>query len=210
MAPAPKVAPLPKQHEPEAEPARPAQPVVVVPVTPVLAKSSAEITLVDNSGHPISDARITIKIPAQGAEPAQTRPVPLRDRNLYVVDDVPVGEIEFLIEADLLKAHTQTASVVEGKPLVLAVTLLPAATLGSQLRGLVRSYTGTGLKASIQVDPGTLRATCGDDGSFELALPPGNYKVLIEAEGYRAQRRSLQVREEGVTVLNADLQELAP
>jgi uncharacterized membrane protein len=115
-----------------------------------------------------------------------------------------------LVEADLLKPHTESVIVSEGSPAEIEVKLEPAASEGSQLRGLVRSYSGQGIAASVTVEPGDHTTKCDEEGSFELDLPPGVYKVIIEAEGYRSQRRTLRVRKEGVTVLNADLQQAAP
>jgi hypothetical protein len=85
------------------------------------------------------------------------------------------------------------------------VSLAPAAT-GSQLRGLVRSYAGKGLRASVRVEPGGIQAECDDDGVFSIDLAPGDYDVIVEAQGYRPQKRRLTVGKDGVTVLNADLQ----
>lgn len=181
--------------EPEKDPVDPGPAPVVT--------STVRVTVVDSKNHPISDAEVTIETPAsEGGVP-----VPLESRNTYVLSDVPVGEIEIRVRAELLKPHAEAVTLKEGEATEIAVKLQPADTLGSQLRGLVRSYSGAGVKASVRVVPGDHQTICGEDGSFELDLPPGTYQVIIEAEGYRSQRRTLHVRKEGVTVLNADLQE---
>lgn len=172
--------------------------------------SSLRVIVVDKTGHPISDAKVTVDIPKTPTTPAEQKVVPLDETNVYVLDGILVGEVEVLVQADLLKPHTESVIISEGAPAEIKVKLEPAASEGSQLRGLVRSYSGEGISASVTVEPGGHSAKCDEEGSFELDLPPGVYKVIIEAEGFRSQRRTLRVRKEGVTVLNADLQQAAP
>lgn len=173
---------------------------------PAVPTSNIFVTVVDANNHPISDAEVTIVLAENDQGEGGSRSVPLSDRNIYVINDIPIGEVEITVKADLLKTQTQTILLREGEPAEIGFTLEKADDVGSQLRGLVRSYAGEGVKASVRVEPGTQSTLCDHDGSFELDLPPGVYKVIIEAEGYRSQRRTLRVRKEGVTVLNADLQ----
>ena len=43
------------------------------------------------------------------------------------------------------------------------------------------------------------------DGSFLADVDPGSYEVVIEADGHARQRRRVEVPEDGVVILNADL-----
>lgn len=199
----PDVKEEPKEEKPEEKPPEKQGP-------PPVIRSSVQVTVVDQTGHPISDAKVRVEVPkAEGHEAADLE-VPLESRNIYMLDGIPVGDVSIVVTADLLKPHTESVRIVEGQPVQVEVKLLPSATLGSQLRGLVRSYSGEGITASVTVEPGGHTAKCDSSGVFELDLPPAVYTVIIEAEGYRSQRRSLRVRKEGVTVLNADLQQAAP
>jgi hypothetical protein len=74
-----------------------------------------------------------------------------------------------------------------------------------QLRGLIRSFRGKGLRAGITIEPGATRLESDADGSFEVDVPPGIYRVKIEAPGFGAQEREIRIEDNGVTVLNADL-----
>lgn len=189
------------QQKPDVAPDKPAE-----QGPPPVITSSVRVTVVDYKNHPISDAEVTIDLPEADQEEGSSRRVPLDDRNVYVIGEIPIGEVDITVKAELLKAQTQTIVLKESEPTELEFKLEKADNVGSQLRGLVRSYSGEGVNASVRVEPGEQRATCDADGSFELDLPPGVYQVIIEAEGYRSQRRTLRVRKEGVTVLNADLQ----
>jgi hypothetical protein len=75
----------------------------------------------------------------------------------------------------------------------------------AQIRGLVRSFGGRGLRAHIRVEPLGLDAAADEAGFFELDVPPGRYDVHIEADGYRPQQKSVVVEKDGVIILNADL-----
>jgi hypothetical protein len=75
----------------------------------------------------------------------------------------------------------------------------------AQLRGLVRSLGGRGLRARIRVDPLGIEVLADEAGFFELDVPAGRYEVQIQAEGYQAQQKRVVVEKDGVVILNADL-----
>jgi uncharacterized membrane protein len=114
--------------------------------------------------------------------------------------------VELSIEADLLQSYNQEVTLVADEEKVVSITLRKAVAQDGQLRGLVRSFSGQGVTAKVNVQPGQLEVFCDEQGAFELDLPPGTYTVTIEAEGYLAQKRPVRIRKDGVTVLNADLQ----
>lgn len=81
----------------------------------------------------------------------------------------------------------------------------PPPVPAGQLRGLIRSFKGQGLRATVVVAPLGSEAKTDADGAFALDVPPGVYQVEIAALGYRPQRREVRIEENGVTILNADL-----
>ena len=197
--PPPKRPPAPttpaiSEPEPEPEP------------EPVLAKTAAYVVeVVDTTGHPISDAEVNLERENPDGT-WETFRLPLQHLNRYELAGVPVGSARVVVEADLLRPHRELVEVTEKGVNLLRVELRKVGSAGSQLRGLVRSYSGRGLRATITVTPGDHRIECDENGEFELDLPPGGYQVMIEAKGYAPQKRALSVGKEGVTVLNADLQ----
>lgn len=176
------------------------------PVEVVQPTASIRVVVVDHTGHPISDATVTLEYPETKELPGKTIAIPLLSTNLYVMDSLPPGKARLIIEAELLGGRSEVVELVKDKPTEVTITLSDQATHQSQLRGLVRSYSGEGIKASVSVGPGDHNATCNEQGEFELMLPPGDYQVTISADGFQTQKRSLRVQDEGVTVLNADLQ----
>jgi hypothetical protein len=204
-----KKEPPPPQKKEEEEKAKGENEKAVEAPPPVAKKiipGSIQVTVVDGSGHPISDAMVTIEFDGKDGREKEKFIVPLQQKNIYVLDEVLPGTARLKIEADLLREQTRAVTIVEGTALEMGIQLSSEGSVGAQLRGLVRAYSGAGLKASVRVEPGGHEAVCDDSGEFEINLPPGTYEVIISAEGYSEQRRKLSVGEEGVTVLNADLQ----
>ena len=56
----------------------------------------------------------------------------------------------------------------------------------------------------MKIEPGD-RTLTTKDGRFEADVAPGSYEVTITAPGYETQRRRVEVEQNGVTLLNADL-----
>lgn len=193
----PPAPPPPPQPSPEETPS---------PAVPPPEPAALRITVSDETGHPISDALVTIEMPAGEGREAKTLQVPLEELNVYALEGLEAGQVDVTISAALLQPHSQQLSLSAGETAEVQVKLAKDVSAGSQLRGLVRDYSGAGIAASIRVRPGDFQVTCNQAGEFVLDVPPGTYDVVITAEGYRSQTRRLKVRKEGVTVLNADLQ----
>jgi len=202
---------LVQKPKPVVGPAQPAKPVEAAPVVeqpppPPPPKARVLVEIVDEDGHPISDARVTLMRPDAKGDPGSVYEVPLVELNRYAVGDLEPGVVELSIEADLLQSYTQEVTLVGDAEQVMSIKLRKAVAKEGQLRGLVRSFSGQGVAAKVQVTPGEREVFCDEQGAFELDLPPGTYTVIIEAEGYLAQKRPVRIRKDGVTVLNADLQ----
>ncbi|HEX6240831.1 MAG TPA: carboxypeptidase-like regulatory domain-containing protein, partial [Polyangiales bacterium] len=90
-------------------------------------------------------------------------------------------------------------------------SLEPGASTGV-LRCLVRSFESSALRAEISVrdQSGQRVASSQTDasGTLELTLPPGQYRVMIEAGGYRSQRTNVQVAANEVAILNVDMRKV--
>jgi carboxypeptidase family protein len=177
--------PAPDQPAPLRRPAPPAPGALLVNVTTL-------------DGFPLSDAHVELRVGA--AE----QPVPHERLERYHLAGVAPGEVELRVGAERLATITRRVRVEPGQTLVVDVRLSPAARSG-QIRGLVRSFDGRALKARIRVEPlGTLLSTDAA-GSFSVDVPSGHYDVVIEAPGHGRQTRAVEVGEDGVVIVNADL-----
>jgi hypothetical protein len=186
-SPPPPPATAPK---PEATPVPP--PVAPVPATTTLA---GKIT--DTSGQGLENARVTLTVGGKTLE-ADTAA-----DGSFTIGEVPVGDVELRVQALGYVTVKRRLSARQGAG--VAVALEPALPAG-QLRGLIRSFAGDPLSARVAVEPGGLAAQTDPEGRFELDLAPGSYRVVIEAEGFRPQKRTVRIENRGVTVINAELE----
>jgi len=112
--------------------------------------------------------------------------------------------------ADFAKATPNEAPkpVAEEKPVPVVEKPIeepaPSAPSG-QLRGLIRSFKGQGLRATVRVEPLGVESQADEEGAFSIDVPPGAYQVQIVTKGFKTQTREVRIEENGVTVLNADL-----
>jgi len=180
-------APLPRRPEPAAPPA--------------LASLEVHVSTLD--GYPLSDATVEI------VEGEQAIEVPHGQLESYRLEQIAPASATLRVSAARLQTYTQPIVLKPGKPLVVDVKLAPAPPTG-QVRGLVRSFSGAGLRARIRIEPLGKEIQTDAAGNFQLDVPPGTYEVVVEASGHAAQRRHVQVPEDGVVILNADLLRGAP
>jgi hypothetical protein len=163
---------------------------------PALASLEVHVTTLD--GYPLSDATVEI---VQGE---QTTAVPHGELESYRLEQIAPASASLRVSAARLQTSTQPIELKPGQPLVVDVKLAPAPPTG-QVRGLVRSFSGVGLRARIRIEPLGKEIQTDPGGNFQLDVPPGTYEVVVEASGHTAQRRHVQVPEDGVVILNADL-----
>ncbi|MDB4994715.1 MAG: hypothetical protein JWM74_2147 [Myxococcaceae bacterium] len=124
----------------------------------------------------------------------------------FAVDDVPVGHVRIVARATGYEDATTEADVVARAPATVDLVMKRVIRPG-QLRGLVRSFNGKPLAATIRVEPLGSETKTDADGMFQIDLPPGAYEIVVAAPGHAGQRRPVQVDENGVTILNADLRQ---
>jgi hypothetical protein len=173
------------------------EPPVPVPVAPV-ALASLEVHVTTLEGYPLSDAKVELLDDDRAIE------VPHGQLERYRVEQLVPRSAILRVSAARLQTQTQPIQLRAGAPLVVEVQLSPAPPTG-QVRGLVRSFNGVGLRARVRVLPLGKEIQTDGAGTFQLDVPPGSYDVVVEAPGHGTQRRRVQVPEDGVVILNADL-----
>jgi hypothetical protein len=168
------------------------------PEPAILPPSSLEVDVLTEDGHPLSDARVEI------SSDGQTWSLPHVHLQRYRSTGLRARELVLRVSAERLGTVTQTIQLAPGATRHIEVRLAPAAPTG-QLRGLIRSFDGKGLAARVRVEPLGLKLRSDARGSFQVEVPPGKYKVVLEAPGHAPQTRDVEVGEDGVVILNADL-----
>lgn len=157
--------------------------------------------VLDPGGQPIVGATVTVD-PGQGEAP---EPVTTGDDGSFEIADVPTAPGATLtVAAEGYRESTESLDLSAGGTITSEVALerdLPS----GQLRGVIQSFRGQPVAATITVTPGDHEITAGEDGSFEIDLDPGDYEVVITAPGYADQTRPIHIEQQGVTILNVDL-----
>jgi hypothetical protein len=127
-----------------------------------------------------------------------------------LVADLPPGEHTLTISAEGFAPQTVTTRLAAGESPRIEVVLSQHQPSG-QLRFLVRDHeTGEPLAANIQVkraDGGAAEQDhkANDQGRFELDLPPGRYQVEVKLYGWRKQKKTVEIEDESVTLIDAAL-----
>ena len=160
-------------------------------------RSSLHGTVTDADGAQLAAVRVALQL---GAD---TYTVKTAVDGSFSLQDLPRGEAELRITDDGIEPVAQTVRL--DRPEVEVSVRVTRRAIGTQLRGLVRSFAGTPLPAKVRVLSAGSSVTADNDGRFVLELPPGVYQVEIECDGYLTQQRRVSVQENGVTVLNVEL-----
>ena len=206
---------LPLGPAPERKTPAPPAPARVAPppAAPAVVVSSVRGSVLDEKHAPIAGARV--KVTSLQVTSVQTGPTTdgsSGDEHVaeagadgsFTIDGVRTGRVRIVASASGYRDASVEANVEAGTPspveLVMSRTVRPG-----QLRGLVRSFSGKPLAATIRVEPIGIESKTGADGTFQIDVPPGSYEVVVAAPGHTGQRRPIQVEENGVTILNADL-----
>ncbi|HEX6244181.1 MAG TPA: carboxypeptidase-like regulatory domain-containing protein [Polyangiales bacterium] len=196
-----KRAPEPADVPPAA--VTPAAPVAVSTPLPEPARDGAlRLRVLDAGGAPLADADVRLD---------QSGNVSRSDAAGSVsFAAVPFGRHLVSVEADGFQPREQTLEHAPETALHdVALEALPAS---GQLRLLVRDHrSGEALAAEITVDAVDAAAPTArvqrelQAGKLTLDLAPGRYQVTIRLKGYRKQKKSLEIEDRSVTILDVAL-----
>jgi uncharacterized membrane protein len=173
-------------------------PPVAVPVAVAAKNGELALRVTGQGGAKITGGAVEIR------SGDKTERVEAGEDGGFPARTLPAGTVHVTVSAEGFTPAERDISIEQGKKLELAIELSPAPPSG-QLRGLVRSFNGRGVAASIRVDPLGVEAKADTDGNFTIDVPPGNYEITIRAEHFKAQHRKVHIDQNGVTVLNAEL-----
>jgi hypothetical protein len=176
-------------------PVAPARRVAEPPKAP---ETEIEVGITDDVGIPLKEAKVQVEVGGK------TVPLEPDEKGRYRASRVPLGPGKLTVEARGRKKVEQRIDLNSRTPLKLEIRT-DADLPSGQVRGLIRSFDGKPIAAKITVEPGGAQTHTDDQGFFQIDVPPGSYQILVEARGFHAQRRSVQVEKDGVLILNADL-----
>ncbi len=176
----------------------PPPPPPPIAVAAVAKPASVELELLDDRGQPLQRAQAVV---TQGeTETALTEVSP----GHYRLDNARPGRAHLRVRAEGFQLVERDIDLTNGSAARVDVRAEQALPAG-QVRGLVRSFRGKRLAASVHVEPGGTATKTDAEGFFQIDVPPGDYEVVIESVGYQTQRRHAKVEKQGVVIVNADL-----
>ncbi|MBN2529193.1 MAG: carboxypeptidase regulatory-like domain-containing protein [Deltaproteobacteria bacterium] len=192
-----------EEIEPVVTPQLPIEPkdetLIAAPREELETGSIASVVL-DSDGLPVAGANVTVS-----AGESFTATVKTNREGRFEIDNVPSGVATMTIQMPFFETREQTVEVAGGQTWAEEMPPLQESEVGSQIRGLVRNFEGSPIDATITVNPGGAQIEADDTGEFLLDVEPGKYVVVIEAHGYKTQRRRVKVGKNSVEILNVEL-----
>lgn len=183
------------------------------PVT-ITVVETADVSgeVVDETGKPVVGAKVEVKAKNN------TGTAVTDDKGTYIVAKLPIGKtekgvttlddtaVEISASVDGKKPGVTTMTLTKGENKVAKLTLEAVLPPG-QLRGNVRStVNGKPLAgATIKIEPGGKSVTTAADGTFEIDLEPGTYKIKASAAGLKDQELDVTIDPNGVALKNIEL-----
>jgi hypothetical protein len=181
---------------------------------PILVEISG--TVVDTAGKPVVGAKVSATLKNSQVEPTITD-----DKGAFTLKGVRIGQttdgketidetgVEVNVDVSGMKpGKASIAQIAKGSNTVPPITIEPVLPPG-QLRGVVRSLAAGGKNvegAEIKVTPGDAHATTAADGTFQIDLAPGTYKITVTKNGLKTQELDVTIDPNGVAIKNIDLQ----
>jgi hypothetical protein len=89
----------------------------------------------------------------------------------------------------------------------VTLSLSPRLTkIPGTLRGTIKSVTGTKIaNATVLIPEVDKTIQAGPDGEFNINLDPGEYKIVVSAQGFKTQNKVIHIKEGSTVILNMDL-----
>lgn len=179
-----------------------AQPALLLPPSEPAHLASLSGVLTDPTGAPLPEVTVKLQAPdglLETISDAQGR---------YSFEQLHPGKAELRADASGFKSASWQVEI-KGADIQLPARALEPGESTGVLRCLVRSFESAALKAEVSVrDARGRRVASGNTdsaGSVEFSLSPGEYRVMIEAAGYRGQRSQVRVDANEVAILNVDM-----
>jgi hypothetical protein len=173
-------------------------PVTLTPVPPLASLSGAVVD--EKSGKPVAQALITI-------EGESISPFVTDERGRFRTAGLPLREYTLSIRSTGYQLSKMTARPNATRPVNITVKLQPRLVVDpGTIRGQIKGVGGGKLGSiTILIPELDRQVEATQEGTFSLAVQPGDYTLVISAKGFRTQRKSIRVKEGGTVILNIDL-----
>ncbi len=169
---------------------------------PVEKATAAPVSgvVLDAEGAPLAQVEVELEV----GEYSKT--VTTDGQGKYVFDQVPFGKGQLrakTVDYDPVTLDVDVSG--KGERVELPQVRMKLQALAAQLQGLVQTFDGKPVAATITITPPGKQHRAGADGRFSIDVEPGTYTVKISAPGFAPQSHVVTVGEKAVVVVNADL-----
>ncbi len=156
--------------------------------------------VLDEAGLPVRGAVVRVTVTG-GVSQARVA----GDDGAYAVEQLAPGTYQVVVSATGRPEIQRTVEV--GAEVAQVDARLGDVLPPGQVRGTVRTFAGVAVSgATVRLEElGSERLT-DTLGGFEIDAAPGEYTVVVSARGFRGQRRTVRLSQNGVLVLNIDLE----
>jgi hypothetical protein len=163
-----------------------------------LEPSVLEVKVRDPSGAPVAGASVQLAVEGDRKEATAS------EDGAVELELRPTREHTLSVSASGFQPQTVMVQGNAGRQSI-EVSLARVLPEG-EIKGNVRSLRGgQPVKARITIAPLGTVVNSDDKGNFVVDVPPGQYTLEIEAQGYEPQTRAAQVERLGVTIIVVDL-----
>ncbi|HEY4243942.1 MAG TPA: carboxypeptidase-like regulatory domain-containing protein [Kofleriaceae bacterium] len=174
----------------------------------------------DEAGKPVVGAKVTVTLRTHSAN------VVTDESGKFSVPKLPIGKTaagvttlddtgaDVTVDVDGKKPAHTTLTLAKGANHLQPIQLEPVLPPG-QLRAVIKSLASGKPVANAKVsivgstgEGGTgapREIASGTDGTFQIDLPPGQYKLVITAPGFAPQQLDVTIDPNGVAIKNIDL-----
>ncbi len=123
------------------------------------------------------------------------------------VGSLAPGPVSVKVSAPEFQPVEEAAVVVAGRESEISIPLAPAKRVGyATISGKVRStLEGRPLVATLVIPTAKVRTRTDAQGAFSVKLKPGTYHIVISANGYLTQTKSVTVKDGEQAIFNVDL-----
>jgi hypothetical protein len=187
----------PEEHEPAPAAVAPAAAPPPPPPPPAPARSPVRGRVVDEAGQGLPDVEVTLEL---STETLSIRTAADGSFEFPEIEDGAAGRVRASASgydpavADLPPARDRQKELV-----------LYSAVPAGQVRGTIVDLQGRPVAAKITIDPGNQVLEVPPDGTFNIELKPGEYRLRAEHPDFSPQGRVIVVVERGVVILHIAL-----
>jgi RNase P/RNase MRP subunit p29 len=124
----------------------------------------------------------------------------------FATGRITTGVYQIRVTAPGYEPLSQPVEVVADEVTNLQLDLIPSPTATRPgIRGQVVDFDSNPIRATVRIPALDLEVQSAEDGTFAFDVEPGQWDIVVTADGYRTQHSRVEVAPEGVVVMNVEM-----